>query len=401
MAPRPIRVLHVALIDDSLKYLLKSQMQYLQTRGYEIHATSSPGRWRAELEGAGIRFHPAPLHRRLTPMADLRAIATMVRVCRREQIDIVHTHVAKAALLGQMAARLARVPLTVSTVHGFLFTHFGSRWSRQLFLRFERITALLTDLELFQSQEELQLAVELGICGHDKARHIGNGIDASVFDPGHVSPARRAGVRAALGIPAEALVVGMVGFYGRRKGYLEFFDAARELAAKFPAMWFLTTGVALNQGIRQPIPDDIVDRMGLRARVVRLEDRQDMPELYAAMDIMTLPSYYEGLPRCLMEAAMMAKPIVGSDISGIREVVDDGVNGFLVPVRDARALAGAIERLARDPELRKRMAEAGRRKARLGFDERRTFEKVEQRYRELLARRPVPEPADRVGCRLT
>ena len=393
MMSRPIRVLHVAVIDDSLKYLLKSQLQYLRERGYEIHAMSSPGRWRRDLEEAGITFHPAPLLRRFSPLADLRAILSMARVFRRERIDIVHTHVAKAALLGQIAARLARVPLTVNTVHGFLFTDFSSRLRRLAFLWLERITAAFADLELFQSQEKLELAVEVGVCRRDRARHIGNGINVALFDPTRFGPEARLRARAALGLPPEALVVGMAASYSREKGYMEFFEAARTLAAEFPTIRFLTVGISLSQGIRNPIPEDILQRTGLADRVVRLEDREDMPDLYACMDIVTLPSYREGLPRCLMEAAMMGKPIVASNISGNREVVEDGVNGFLVPVRDAPALAEAIGRLARDPGLRQRMGEAGRRKALAAFDERQVFEEVEQGYRELLARRFVPAAA--------
>jgi glycosyltransferase involved in cell wall biosynthesis len=357
---------------------------------------SSPGRWRAELEAAGITFHPAPLLRRFSLLADLRAILTMMRVFRRQRIDIVHTHVAKAALLGQISARLAGVPLTVNTVHGFLFTDFSSRLRRQAFLWLERISAFFADLELFQSQEKLELAVEVGVCRRERARHIGNGIDTTLFDPARFGPEARARTRAALGIPPDALVVGMVAFHSRQKGYMEFFEAARKLAEQFPTMRFLTVGVSLSQGIRNPISENVLERTGLVGRVVGLQDRRDMPDLYACMDIVTLPSYREGLPRCLMEAAMMAKPIVASDISGNREVVEDGVNGFLVPVRDAPALADAVARLAREPELRRRMGEAGRRKGLLAFDERQVFEKVEQGYRELLAARglaarPAPE----------
>ena len=386
---RSIRVLHVAVIDDSLKYLLKSQLQYLRERGFEIHAMSSPGRWRGDLEKAGIIFHPAPLRRRFSLFADLLAIVTMVRVFRRERIGIVHTHVAKAALLGQIAAWLARVPLTVNTVHGFLFTDFSSRLRRATFLWLERITAVFADLELFQSQEKLELAVDVGVCRRDRTRHIGNGISVTLFDPGRVGPEVRSRVCAALGFPPEALVVGMVAFYSREKGYVELFEAAKTLAAEFPTMRFLTVGISLGQGIRNPIPDDIIERMGLQGRVVRLEDREDMPDLYAAMDIVTLPSYREGLPRCLMEAAMMGKPIVASNISGNREVVENGVNGFLVPVRDAQALVEAIRRLALDPQLRQRMGNAGRQKALAAFDEVQVFQRVEQGYRDLLARKAI------------
>lgn len=386
MRPARPRVLHVAMIDDSLKYLLKDQLRHLIARGWEVQAMSSPGRWRGELEAAGIRFHPAPLFRRVTPIADLRAIAAIAGVCRRERIDVVHTHVAKAALLGQIAARLARVPHTVNTVHGFLFTDF-STWSRRaFFLNVERAIAFLSDRVMFQSREKLETAVRLGICPPDKAVFIGNGVDASRFDPARAGAEARRRVRAELGIQQDAIVVGMVAFYAREKGHVEFHQAARLLAEHFPTMRFVTTGIALAQGIRLPVDAGIVERMGLTGRVVRLEDRQDMPDLYAAMDIVALPSYREGLPRCLMEAAMMARPIVASDISGVREVVEDGVNGLLVPVRDARALAHAIARLAADPDLRWRMGEAGRARALRSFDERQVFASVENTYAEILGR---------------
>jgi len=380
----PIRVLHVAVIDDSLKFLLKNQLLHLRSKGYEVHAMSSPGRWRGELEAAGVRFHPVRLLRRFSPLSDLLALVRMVFIFRRERIHIVHTHIAKAALLGQVAAWIARVPISVNTGHGFLFTGFTGAIPRGVLKALERVTALFAAVTLFQSRENYEVALAEGICRPGRAVHIGNGIDLRLFAPERFSAADTVRKRLEVGLTPDATVVGIVGFYDRRKGYGEFHAAARRLRERFPHVRFLTIGASLSQGLRDPIPPDLVDRYGLRDRTVTLQDRDDMPDLYACMDIVVLPSYWEGLPRCLMEAAAMAKPIVASDISGNREVVEHGVNGLLVPPRDAGALAEAIATLIAQPALRLAMGAAGRQKAQRLFDERQVFAAIDTVYQERL-----------------
>ena len=179
----------------------------------------------------------------------------------------------------------------------------------------------------------------------------------------------------------------MVGRMLSHKGVHEYVESARKLAGDQGAH-FLLVGPA-DPGNPASIPQKTLVDWG-RSGVVRyLGERSDVRELMAMSDIVVLPSYREGFPRVLIEAAAMGKPMVTTDTPGCREVVVDGENGLLVPVRDADALGLAVRKLLVSPALRKTMGEAARKKALSEFDERNVTRNIIAIYDELLARKGV------------
>ena len=195
----------------------------------------------------------------------------------------------------------------------------------------------------------------------------------------------RAKKRAELGFGEGDLVVGMVTRLVREKGCVEFFAMAERIAGKWPQARFLMVGIPEGQDQSDAVePAQLMREHGVADRCIALEHRTDMPELYAAMDILTLPSYREGIPRAVIEAGAMGLAVVASDIRGCREVVVEGETGLLFPLRDVEAFAAAVERLLDDGGLRQRLGRAGRERVMEHYTEARTTERVIACYRRCL-----------------
>ncbi len=379
---KTVKVAHVTTVDLSLRYLLLNQLVSLREAGYEVVGLSSPGPHVAYLEEQGIRHIAVPMARHLTPAADMLALARLYRVMRREQFDIVHTHTPKPGLLGQLAARLAGVPVVINTLHGFYF-HDGMRpLTRRFYISMEQIAARCSDVILSQNREDIQTAIHERICPPERIKHLGNGIDLRRFDRARLDARAIEARRRELDLPVDAPVVGFVGRLVAEKGLLDLLEATRSIRAAVPRVRFLIVG-PVDAERPDALTPAIANRYGA-AEICRFTGlRQDMPELYALMDVFVLPSYREGFPRAPMEASAMGIPCVVTDIRGCREAVVHDENGLLVPPGNAPALAKAVVDLLTDRDRAQGMGRRARQLAQARFDERLVFDRVHAEYQRL------------------
>lgn len=393
-----IMIAHITTVDGSLRYLLYNQLRSIQRAGYEVVTISAPGRDVPALEAAGLRHIAVPMTRSIAPVADARALAQLYRVMRRERPTIVHTHTPKAGLLGQLAARLAGVPIVVNTVHGFYFHEHMPATRRQFYIALERIAARCSDVMLSQNEEDVHTAVVERICPADKIKLLGNGIDLCRFDPARFSRAEVQHKRQELGLPSEAPVVGFVGrLAARRKGFRDFLAAARLVAQRLPDVIFLIVGDA-DVGKPDAVSPAAAHGYGIAARCffVGWRPNDELPLLYKLMDVLVLPSLFEGIPRNLMEASAMGVPAVATNVRGNREAIVPGHNGLLVPLGDVDALADAVVRILRDTAMAASLASEGQQIAQTRFDERSVFRMVQEEYARLLAAKGMALPAPQV-----
>jgi len=380
-----MKIAHVTTVGVSLYGLLLNQMLSLREDGYEIVGISSPSSFAPAIKAAGVRHIAVPISRNITPIADLLSLWRLWRVMRRERFSIVHTHTPKAGLLGQLAARLAGVPLVVNTVHG-LYLHPGMRpIERRIYLLLEKVAASCSDRILSQNAEDIEIAVRERVCRREKIKFLGNGIDLTQFDPGAISAKNVERLRAELGLRPCVPVVGFVGrLAAKRKGFADFLAAAQEISVRVPDCQFLVVG-ASDRGKADAMDASAAHVYGIAERCVftGLRDRNELPPFYKLMDVLVLPSIFEGLPRVVMEASAMGVPAVVTNVKGNREAVLDGCNGLLVPLGDVAALAAAVIRLLCDKELAEEMGLKAREIARERFNEQTVFGIVKSEYRRL------------------
>ena len=380
---RKPRVAHVTTVDLSLRYLLLNQLQRIQAEGYEVVGISADGPDVPVVEAAGIPHFAVPMTRRITPIADLRCLWDLVRIMRREQFDVVHTHTPKAGLLGQLAARIAGVPTVANTLHGFYFHDDTKPWLRRFYIWMERDAAKCSDTILSQNREDMATAVAEHIAKPEQLKWLGNGIDVARFDRRRLTDSSLEDLRREIGIDAGAPVIGFVGRLVEEKGILDLLQAAKAVVEAIPNAQFLIVG-PYDEEKPDALRPDVAERYGVAANCRFVGMRNDMPELYALMDVLVLPSYREGFPRAPMEASAMGVPSMATDIRGCREAVVHGENGLLFAMGDADALAQSLIELLQDDERRARMGETGRRIAEDRFDEQKVFDRVLSEYERLL-----------------
>lgn len=396
-----IKIVHLTTVDMSVRHLLLNQLLSLKAAGFEVAAMSAPGPDLVPVHAAGVTHFSIPFTRRMTPLSDLRALWRLWRIFHRERFTIVHTHQAKAALIGQLAARLAGVPIVVNTLHGFYFHERTPRVKRAAWIALERLQARFSDLILSQNPEDIETAVREGICPRDRIEWLGNGVDLDRFNPERISETNIRQLRSKLGLERPTRVIGFVGRLVREKGVMELFNAFHHVRRTLPDAKLLLVG-PVDRDMSDVVSPDSGAAAALGNRAVFVGYRDDMPELYALMDVCVLPSHREGFPRSPMEASAMGVPCVATDIRGCRQVVRPDRNGLLVPVGDAGALGEAILRILCDDDLVQRMREQGPLLARDAFDERRVFGRVADAYQRLLRQKGLasaatePEPVRNV-----
>ncbi len=228
------RIVHVTSSDISLALLLGPQLRAFAAAGYEVIGASAPGPHVEELESWGIRHEPlAHATRSMTPRTDVQALFELRALFRRIEPDLVHTHNPKPGLYGRIAARLARVPAVVNTIHGLYVLPEDPLAKRAVFYSLERLAAACSDAELLQNVEDIDVLRRLRV-PERKLHLLGNGIDLRRFDPERVDPARTAELRASFGAGPDDIVCGVVGRLVWEKGYREVFEAARRLRSQAP-----------------------------------------------------------------------------------------------------------------------------------------------------------------------
>ncbi len=319
------------------------------------------------------------LGREIRPWRDVITFVRILRLIRRMRPEIVHTHTAKAGVLGRLAARLAGVPVIVHTYHGHVLQGYFPPAKNRLFVRIERALARWTDRLLAVSEAVRRDLLDLGIGTPDQLTVVPLGLDLDRF---MACETLRGQLRAELGI-GDAPTVGIVARLVPIKAHEVFFHAAALVARAVPASRFVVVG----DGERRSELEDLVVSLGLANRVRFLGWRRDLDRIYSDLDVVALSSKNEGSPVSLIEAMAAACAVVATRVGGVPDLIEDGVNGYLVPSGDPSAMATAVSSLLTDPERRAEMGRAGRKRVGQAFSVERLVRDVDALYGELLARR--------------
>jgi len=304
----------------------------------------------------------------MNPFVATLTLFQLIRFFRREKFDVLHVHTPVAAFLGRLAARLTRIPLVIYTAHGFYFHDDMPYFKYRFFVALERLAGWWTDLLFTQSFVDARTAAKEKLMPENKVLAIGNGVEVRRFDPTRIRS--RDAIRESMNIPVDAYVVGFIGRQVREKGIIEFLNSAQALTPHYPNLYFLLVGDRLDSDHASGVHEEYSRvRLRIGAALVATGLRDDIPEIISAMDLFCLPSWREGMPRTIIEAMMMGKPVVATDIRGSREEVIHEETGLLVPPRSSKLLSKAIERFINDRDWGVKLGSAGRARALSLYDE--------------------------------
>jgi glycosyltransferase involved in cell wall biosynthesis len=330
------------------------------------------------------------LHREISPVRDLLATWRLARIIRIERPTILHTHTAKAGAVGRAAALLAgrsRPPIIVHTFHGHVLRGYFGRFWTGVFRLLERLLARITDALVAVSPEVRDELVALGVAPASKFRVIRLGIelDNRVSSDGSA----RAETRRTMGVPEARFVVGWIGRMTgvkRTDVVLKGFRALRDNGVD-------AILCMVGDGPDRAAVEQLAGELGIVRDCLFAGYQEDVGPFFAAFDVFVLPSGNEGTPVTAIEALATGCPVVATRVGGVPDVVDDGVDGFLVAPGAVQELAARLAELARDPELRVRMGAAGRERMRTRYAVDRLVDDVDRLYRELLERRGIDTSA--------
>jgi glycosyltransferase involved in cell wall biosynthesis len=312
---------------------------------------------------------------------DLMAFIALYRLFRQERPHIVHTHTAKAGVLGRLAARLAGVPVVVHTFHGHVLQGYYSPLKNWLLRRAERGLGLLSDRLVTVSEQVKRDLVRYHVAGAEKITVIPLGLDLEPFLAG---AGQRGKLRRELGLSDGEPLVGIVGRIFPIKNHRLFLEAAARVARELESARFLVVG----DGVLRPAMEDYAGALGIADRVIFTGWRRDLPVIYPDLDVLVVSSDNEGTPVSAIEAMAAGCPVVATRVGGLPDLIADGETGCLVPPRDPAALAAGILQLLQHPDAARRLGEAAQATVAERFAVKRLCRDVEDLYEELLAGKP-------------
>lgn len=387
MENKKIKVCHIASVDMTVKLLLMPQLKFLMGLGYDVYAVCSPGKLVGDIEKEGIKVKTITITRKISPLADIISLCRLFLYFRKGKFDIVHTHGPKPGLLGQLAAKMAGVPVIIDTVHGLYFTEDTPFLKKKFFIAARKISVRCSSLIFSQNQEDIDTMVGQKITSAEKIRYLGNGIDMKRFNSEKFSQEFIETKKRKLNLSVDTKIIGTVGRLVKEKGYLDLFEAMKIVLKKYPNAQLVVVGPE-EPGKKDKLSMGTVKNFGIERSVIFLGQREDMEEIYPLMDVFVLASYREGFPRSVIEAMAMQKPIVVTNIRGCREEIENGKHGLMVPKKNFEKLAEAIIFLLQNPDIAKKLAIAARHRAVSEFDEKLVFERIGREYSRLIQEKP-------------
>jgi len=377
------KICYVANVDMAVKFLLLNQLNFLKNNDYDIYAVCSAGNLVKDIEKEGIKVKTIRFKRKISPISDLITLFRLYFYLKEEKFDIVHTHTPKPGLLGQLAAKMAGVPIIINTIHGFYFSENSSLLKRKFFVFIEKIAAKCSDLIFFISEENIKTATEEKICSPDLIKYLGRDIDMQRFDPKRFSEEFILARKKQFGISPNKKIVGIIARLVEEKGYLELFEAFKKVLEKFPNAVLLVIGPEEPEK-KDAINHEVVKNYNIEKNVLFLGRKTNVDELYPLMDVFVLPTHREGIGATILEASAMEKPVIASRIGGCPEAINNKVTGILLPIKDSEKLAEAIIYLLKNPKRAKEMGKKGREKILREFDEKLIFDRIRIEYQRLI-----------------
>jgi lipopolysaccharide/colanic/teichoic acid biosynthesis glycosyltransferase len=388
MTRRP-RILFVVTASVSCGFY-RGILRYLEDKGFSTTMVSAPGKQLTEVSvSQGAASVAVPMEREIHPLNDLFSLWNLYRAIRAARPDVVDVSTPKAGLLGSVAALIARVPCRVYMLRG-LRMETATGFKRLVLWLAERVACACAHRVVPVSESLRLRALELNLVGPEKARSMGDGscgVDTKRFTPRSRTSEEVAQWSKTLGLSGKERVIGFVGRFVKDKGIRELVEAFRELSASDPNLRLLLVG-DFEDG--DPVEPEVRQFIEATPTILRPGFVADTAPYYALMDVFVLPTYREGFPGVPLEAQASEVPVVTTNATGAVDSVQHGRTGLIVPMKDAQALAKAIDILLRNPEMRADFGRAGRRWMESSFSPEAIWQAHAEMYEEMLESRPQP-----------
>lgn len=378
------KLIRITTVPLSLEKLLEGQLNFMQQE-YEVIAVSSEEE-RLEKLGRelGVRTFPVEMTREITPTRDLGSLWSLYRFFKKEKPLIVHTHTPKAGIAGMMAAKMAGVPLRLHTVAGLpLLEAKGVK--RKLLEYVEKMTFASATNVYPNSERIYEYLRDNNYTSEKKLKVIGkgssNGIDTEYFDPASFSEDDKQKIKRSLGIPDNDLVFIFVGRLVRDKGINELVEAFEKINKEFAETTLLLVGPF--EADLDPLKPETTEKVNKHPKIFEVGYQQDVRPFMAISEILTFPSYREGFPNVVMQAGAMGLASIVTNINGCNEIIKEGTNGVIIPVRDTVALHQAMKKMVLDKNFRRALGGNSRRVIKDNYERTEIWKALLAEYKQL------------------
>ena len=361
------KLIRITTVPLSLKVLLKGQLRFMASNGFDVKGVSSEGKELREVhENEGIAVEAITMSRKITPFQDLKSLWEMWNFLRKEKPQIVHTHTPKAGIIGMLAARLAGVPHRLHTVAGLpLMEATGTK--RKILNFVEKLTYSSATRVYPNSKGLYDFILQNNFTQSNKLKIIANGssngINTTFFSPAQVSEIEMVTLREKLNIQPDDFVFVFVGRIVSDKGINELIKAFSQLQTaennELTSIKLLLVG-GLESDL-DPLNPETLAEINQNKDIISAGFQQDVRPFFAISDALAFPSYREGFPNVVMQAGAMGLPSIVSDINGCNEIIVEGENGLIIPSKNVEKLKEKMLTLARDKNLYVKLKENSRR----------------------------------------
>ncbi|MCE4950837.1 MULTISPECIES: glycosyltransferase family 4 protein [Staphylococcaceae] len=370
-----MRIIQVTAIDMTMNNFLNPLNKVTKEKGHEVHCVCSKGPYEEEIKSNGYYFHNISIDREINFVKNIKSIMIMVKLFKILKPDIVHVHTPVAAVLGRIAAKIAKVPTIIYSAHGFYFHEGMPSKKYKLFFNIEKyIGRYFTDYIFTQSEEDFEVAkVNNFLKNKNNYVHISNGIDIdNKFNVDKLPKSINTSLRDKYGIQKNDVVVSFIGRLVKEKGILDLLESINYLNAQ--NVKFLIIG-SLPQGERDTETLKLLEEYKNNKNIIFTGQVTNVNELLYMSDIFCLPSYREGMPRSIIEAMAMKNAVIATNIRGSREEVIHGKTGYLCNTNSSKEIASCIDDLVENKDKMNEFKENGLDRARRLYDENKVIEK--------------------------
>lgn len=381
---KAIRIVQLTAIESTMNTMLYALNKGILKEGYSLIALYSPSETSDEIvRDRDISVVNVEIERKIAPISNIRCIYKIYKELKKIKPHIVHVHTPIAAVLGRIAAKLAKVPIIIYTAHGFYFHENMSPLTYKLFYNIEKFMGkYFTDFLFTQSLEDYETAIKGKFKPKDKILAIGNGVDGrNKFNIENIQEQDIKNLRSEFNIGEKDKVVTFIGRLVEEKGILDLLKAFEKIERD--DIKLLIVG-RLEKGERDTKTFEALKKYYNKKNIIFTGRREDINNILYITDIFCLPSYREGMPRSIIEAMVMECAVIASDIRGCREEVVQDNTGYLIKVNSPELIKEKIELLCEDEEMLNAMKKQGRARALQLYNEEKVVQKQLEVYRVLL-----------------
>jgi glycosyltransferase involved in cell wall biosynthesis len=347
------KLIRITTVPISLEKLLENQARFFK-KYYSVTLVSAQKEQLAQLaKEQGVAYFPLEMTRKITPLQDLRCLIQLIRFLREEKPHIIHSHTPKAGIIGMLAAFIARIPVRMHTVAGLPLMEAKGLKKRILYA-LERLTYRCATHVYPNSEGLMDFIQEKKLAGNTPLKRLGrgssNGIDVDYFNPDLISAKRQDELRKQWKIGHDDFVFLFIGRLVGDKGVNELVAAFEQLANKIPAVKLLLVGP--QEPTLDPLDQVTITAIDKNPNILSTGYQKDVRPFLKMAQVFVFPSYREGFPNVVLQAGAMGVACIVSDINGCNEIIEDEVNGFVVPPKQVQPLTKKMQSLYEDAEKR-------------------------------------------------